>query len=150
MKSDNCSICSWINEIKINPNYLIKELSTGYVVLSKYQYKYYRGYTVFICKRHVGELHELENDFKLSFLKEMSQAAEAVFKAFNPDKLNYEMLGNTEPHLHWHLFPRYKSDPNFKRPIWVVDKQIRQADSTIASLEEIKQLKNRINTFLDK
>lgn len=150
MNANNCGVCSWIDEVKVSPDYLIKELSTGYAVLSKYQYEYYRGYTVFICKQHTGELHELQNDFKLSFLKEMSQVAEAVFKAFNPDKLNYEMLGNTEPHLHWHLFPRYKSDPNFTKPIWVVDKQIRQADSTIISPEEINQLKNRINTFFDR
>lgn len=136
--------------MKSTPDYLIKELTTGYVVLSKYQYKYYQGYTVFICKHHTSELHELENGFKLAFLKEMSQVAEAIFRAFNPDKLNYEMLGNAEPHLHWHLFPRYKSDPNFTKPIWVVDKQIRQADSTIISLEEVKLLKNRINSYLDK
>jgi diadenosine tetraphosphate (Ap4A) HIT family hydrolase len=80
----------------------------------------------------------------------MSQVAEAVFKAFKPDKLNYEMLGNAEPHLHWHIFPRYMSDPNFTRPIWIVDKSIRQADSTIISLKEIKQLKNKISAFLDK
>ena len=150
MPRDNCGICAWIEEAKANPDYLIKELSTGYAVLSKYQHEHYRGYTVFLCKQHVGELHELDNSFKLAFLKEMSQVAEAVFKAFKPDKLNYEMLGNAEPHLHWHLFPRYKSDPNFTRPIWTVDKNIRQADSTMVSLEEIKQLKNKISTFLDK
>lgn len=150
MNTGGCGICAWIDEVKVNPNYLIKELSTGYAVLSKYQYEHYRGYTVFLCKQHVGELHELENNFKLTFLKEMSQVAEAVFKAFKSDKLNYEMLGNTEPHLHWHLFPRYKSDPNFSRPIWTVDKNIRQGDSTIVSLEEIKQLKNKISTFWDK
>lgn len=150
MITNNCGVCSWIDEAKASPDYLIKELTTGYAVLSKYQYRYYQGYTVFICKQHISELHELDSNFRLDFLREMSQVAEAVFKAFNPDKLNYEMLGNTEPHLHWHLFPRYKNDPNFTKPIWVVDKQIRQADSTIVSLEEIKQFKKRINTFLDK
>ena len=148
MKNDNCGICSWINEIKENPDYLVKELSTGYAVLSKYQYEYYKGYTIFLCKRHVGELHELEKSFRTEFLKEMSRVAEAVYKALKPDKLNYELLGNTEPHLHWHIFPRYKEDPNFVRPIWVVDKNIRQADSTITSRTEIRQLKDRINKFL--
>lgn len=148
--ANSCGICSWIDEIKVNPNYLIKELSTGYAVLSKYQYKYHRGYTIFVCKEHATELHQLEERFKLSFLKDMSQIAEAVFKAFNPDKLNYELLGNSEPHLHWHLFPRYKNDPNFSRPIWVVNKEIRQADSTLVSPEEVKKLKKKINRFLDK
>lgn len=149
MNNINCGICSWIGEIKENPDYLIKELSTGYAVLSKYQYEHYRGYTLFLCKQHVGELHELDNNFKLEFLKEMSQVAEAVYKAFKPDKLNYELLGNAEPHLHWHIFPRYKDDPNFIRPIWVVGKDVRQANSTIISKTEIRQLKNRLINFLN-
>ena len=123
-------------------------MSTGYAVLSKYQYKYTKGYTIFLCKQHVNELHDLDDNFKIKFLKEMSQIAEAIFKAFKPDKLNYELLGNTEPHLHWHIFPRYKNDPNFSKPIWVVDKNIRQASSTIISQEEIKQLKNGVITFI--
>lgn len=148
MTNDNCGICAWIEEIKENPDYLIKELSTGYVVLSKYQYKHYKGYTVFLCKQHVGELHELNNNSKLEFLKEMSQVAEAVYKAFKPDKLNYELLGNAEPHLHWHIFPRYKKDPNFKKPIWVVGKNIRQANVTVISKKEIQVLKTKINKYL--
>jgi diadenosine tetraphosphate (Ap4A) HIT family hydrolase len=32
--------------------------------------------------------------------------------------MNYEVLGNTVGHLHWHLFPRYEWDPNPKRPTW--------------------------------
>jgi diadenosine tetraphosphate (Ap4A) HIT family hydrolase len=148
MTQNSCGICSWIDKIKTNPDYLIKELSTGYAVLSKYQYKYTKGYTIFLCKQHVNELHDLDDNFKIKFLKEMSQIAEAIFKAFKPDKLNYELLGNTEPHLHWHIFPRYKNDPNFSKPIWVVDKNIRQASSTIISQEEIKQLKNGVITFI--
>ena len=148
MTQNSCGICSWIDKIKTNPDYLIKELSTGYAVLSKYQYKYTKGYTIFLCKQHVNELHDLDDNFKIKFLKEMSQIAEAIFKAFKPDKLNYELLGNTEPHLHWHIFHRYKNDPNFSKPIWVVDKNIRQASSTIISQEEIKQLKNGVITFI--
>lgn len=148
MSTDNCGICSWITDLKNNPEYLVKELSTGYVVLSKYQYKYFKGYALFLCKQHVSELHELDNDFKMEFLKEMSRVAEAVYMAFKPDKLNYEMLGNAEPHLHWHIFPRFKDDPNFARPIWVIDKNIRQSDSTIISEAEVHQLKDKLSKFI--
>ena len=48
----------------------------------------------------------------------MAQVAEAVFRAFAPRKLNYELLGNSEAHLHWHLFPRYADDPNPLWPVW--------------------------------
>ena len=32
--------------------------------------------------------------------------------------MNYELLGNTVPHLHWHVVPRHDWDLNPKRPIW--------------------------------
>ena len=34
---------------------------------------------------------------------------------FAPVKLNYDVLGNSVPHLHTHLVPRYADDP---RPGW--------------------------------
>src|SRR5206468_9134801 len=39
-------------------------------------------------------------------------------RRLKPRKMNYEALGNTVGHLHWHLFPRYEWDPHPKRPIW--------------------------------
>ena len=64
------------------------------------------------------ELHDLPPDVRSRFLEEMAQVAEAVFRAFAPLKLNYELLGNSVSHLHWHLFPRYADDPNPRWPVW--------------------------------
>ena len=48
----------------------------------------------------------------------MSDVAQAMFRAFSPRKLNYEALGNTVPHLHWWLTPRYVDDSRPRAPIW--------------------------------
>ncbi|HEX9931208.1 MAG TPA: hypothetical protein VGB08_00005, partial [Allosphingosinicella sp.] len=32
-------------------------------------------------------------------------------------KINYEVHGNTIPHLHMHFFPRYRGDPFERGPI---------------------------------
>jgi diadenosine tetraphosphate (Ap4A) HIT family hydrolase len=32
--------------------------------------------------------------------------------------MNYECLGNSSPHLHWHLIPRYIDDPRWGQPVW--------------------------------
>ena len=48
----------------------------------------------------------------------------ALAKTFKPLKMNYFLLGNTDPimdHLHWHIIPRRITDPSPKRPIWEVD-----------------------------
>jgi len=141
--ADSCAICQKVAVIKRNIDpYFVLELTTGYIVLGDYQF--YRGYTLFLCKKHVNELHQLSSNFKHQFLKDMSQVAEAVYKAFRPRKLNYELLGNTEPHLHWHLFPRYKNDPIPQRPIWCIDSSITCSDKVKPTPKQIKHYKAKL------
>jgi diadenosine tetraphosphate (Ap4A) HIT family hydrolase len=138
--TSSCLICDRVRAIRQgdNPSF-VAELSTGYIVLGDFQY--WKGYTLFLYKEHVAELHDLEPEVRLRFLKEMSIVAEAVYRAFSPDKLNYELLGNSEPHLHWHLFPRRKNEPNPQQPVWVVDKTVRYAESVRPSDLELRELK---------
>jgi diadenosine tetraphosphate (Ap4A) HIT family hydrolase len=46
-----------------------------------------------------------------------------VLEATWADRINYEILGNSEPALHAHLFPRYADEPEDKRrmPAWFYD-----------------------------
>lgn len=114
-----------IKAIKEKSNeYFVVELETGYVVFCDHQT--FEGYTLFLCKRNVSELDELDVLFKNKFLYEMSIVAQAVRVVFGPDKLNYELLGNAEPHLHWHIIPRYKNDLAWGHPIWSLSKDQRE------------------------
>lgn len=103
----DCKMCRSLQNVKDDP-YLIMELETGYVILGWFQR--FRGYTVFTCKEHGPELHDLEHNFKIRHLEEMTIVANAICNLFKPDKLNYELLGNGCPHIHWHLYPRRKGD----------------------------------------
>ncbi|RMD59377.1 HIT family protein [Candidatus Parcubacteria bacterium] len=144
-----CKACQRINQIKRGENpYFVAELETGYVVLGDFQF--FRGYTVFICRHHKAELHELPEDFRLQFLKEMSQVAESVFKAFEPERLNYELLGNTSPHLYWHIFPRYAKDPKPQAPVWCIDKAVCCSDDARPSKKELNQLKRDLLSQLER
>ena len=112
-----CGVCERIELTRRGENpFLVEELETGYVVLGDFQR--FDGYTLLLCKRHARELHELDTDFRRLFLEEMALTAEAVYRAFQPDKLNYELLGNGDTHLHWHLIPRYAGDTPAPGPIW--------------------------------
>ncbi|MBI3630874.1 MAG: HIT family protein [Candidatus Sungbacteria bacterium] len=145
---DTCLICERIDLIKKGTNpYVVKELETGYVVIGDHQFC--RGYTLFLCKIHATELHELEPDFRYTFLREMSTVAEAVWRAFHPVKLNYELLGNSDPHLHWHIFPRHHDDPEPRRPIWLIGADIRKAKESEPNPEELINLKNALLGELD-
>lgn len=148
MEQKNCLICERIELIKQNKNpYFIAELETGYAVLADHQY--FRGYCLLLCKEHKTELHELDKSFKLKFLEEMSLLAQAVHKTFKPRKLNYELLGNTDNHLHWHIFPRYESEPNPNLTVWVVDKSIRYSEQFIPNEQTRQKLIADIRQNLD-
>lgn len=114
--SDPCEICKRIAHFTPDNPYFVAELETGYIALGDYQI--YRGYTVFVAKQCVAELHLLSPETRTKFLEEMATVAEAVCRAFSPRKLNYELLGNSVTHLHWHLFPRHNDDPNPAWPVW--------------------------------
>ncbi len=74
----------------------------------------------------------------------MALVAEAVYHSFEPRKLNYELLGNTDNHMHWHLFPRYKDDPDPKRAVWVIDRSIRSSENVKPSTEDLEKLRNTL------
>ena len=68
-------------------------------------------------KQHVVEPYELTPDQRTAFFSDVLAVARAVDGLFRPVKLNYEIHGNTIPHLHVHLFPRYVDDPFEGGPI---------------------------------
>jgi diadenosine tetraphosphate (Ap4A) HIT family hydrolase len=112
-----CDICARNARTERHENpFSVARTTTGYVNLADVQY--HEGYTIFSAKRCVNELHELPGDERDTYLREMAVVAEAVFRSFGPQKLNYELLGNGVPHLHWHLFPRHADDAHPWGPVW--------------------------------
>ncbi|MBR5806645.1 MAG: HIT family protein [Oscillospiraceae bacterium] len=145
-----CMVCDRIELTKAGKNpYFVRELETGYVVIGDYQRFY--GYTVFICKQHASELFQLENDFKMKYLEEMSLVAECVYKAFPCDKIHYELLGvGSGVHMHWHIFPRREGDSPVKGPVWKVPKEEMYSEKYKPSTEQLAEMKEILGKELDK
>lgn len=149
-----CLICDRIALIKESKNpFFVCELETGYVVLGDHQR--FRGYTLFLCKEHVSELHQLPYDFKTKYLEEMTLVAQAVFNVYKPDKMNYELLGNGASHVHWHLFPRYHGDlgkygNDGKGPVWWLPKEEMWAPEYSPSEVELKEKVERLKKEIDR
>ena len=146
-----CLICERIGQIERGENpYFVCALSTGYVVLGDHQR--FQGYTLFLCKRHVTELYQLPWGFRTRFLQEMSLVAEAVAAVYHPEKMNYELLGNGDTHLHWHLFPRVSGDTPQPGPVWWLPREEMWNDAYRPSREQLaertKQLREEIERRL--
>lgn len=112
----------------------------------------FQGYTLFLCKRHVTELYQLPWGFRTRFLQEMSLVAEAVAAVYHPEKMNYELLGNGDTHLHWHLFPRVSGDTPQPGPVWWLPREEMWNDAYRPSREQLaaktKQLREEIERRL--
>jgi diadenosine tetraphosphate (Ap4A) HIT family hydrolase len=113
-----CGICAMIDRIKAGafPDF-IAELKNCYVILGDQQF--YRGYCVLFAKLHATELYLMPADDARLLFDEMRVVAEAIAAVVKPWKMNYECLGNSEPHVHWHLLPRYETDEMRHGPIWL-------------------------------
>ena len=113
-----CGICAIIDRIKAGAfRDIIAELKSCYVILGDQQL--YRGYCVLLAKLHATELYLMPADSARLLSDEMRLVAEAIAVVVKPWKMNYECLGNSEPHVHWHLLPRYETDEMRHGPIWL-------------------------------
>ncbi len=143
-----CFICDRIQMIKDGSNpYFVKELETGYVVMGDYQQ--FRGYTLFLFKEHISELFHLDEEVRSTYLKEMTMVAEAVYNVFQPDKLNYELLGNSDAHLCWHLFPRRQGDTPIPGPVWYISKEDMFNQCKFPSKRDLAYMKTALAAELD-
>lgn len=108
-----CPMCRrWEDDADLR----IAEFEHSYLILNRDQF--FPGYCLLFSKSHQTELFHLDKTVRLGMMEEVNRAAAALAACFNPDKLNYELLGNMVPHIHWHLVPRFRHDPLWPRPIW--------------------------------
>jgi diadenosine tetraphosphate (Ap4A) HIT family hydrolase len=76
------------------------------------------GWSMLILKKHATELFELTSEERAAAMEEVARAAKVLKEVTSAKKMNLELLGNQEPHVHWHIVPRHEGDPGWNRPIW--------------------------------
>lgn len=109
----NCPMCTkWADDVDLQ----IAEFDHTYIILNRDQF--FPGYCFVFTKAHVTELFHLEQSHRATIMEEVSTVAQALYSVFQPTKINYELLGNMVPHMHWHVVPRFATEPLWPRPIW--------------------------------
>lgn len=116
--NSGCGICALI-ERAASGNFadFVAELPQSWVILGDAQF--YRGYCVMLAKQHVTEFHLMTPGDARALFEEMTALGRAIANVVKPLKLNYECLGNLEPHVHWHIFPRQAGDARRREPVWL-------------------------------
>ncbi|MGA7934110.1 MAG: HIT family protein [Kovacikia sp.] len=113
-----CLICNRVSQCQTGQNpYFIHEFEHSLFVVGDHQF--HPGYSLILLKQHVRELHELDPSVQIALFQELMTATAAIVHTFRPWKMNHACYGNAEPHIHWHLFPRYHSDPDCDNHPWL-------------------------------
>jgi diadenosine tetraphosphate (Ap4A) HIT family hydrolase len=100
---------------------LIHRVESGWVVLGDVQFL--PGYCLLLPDPVVANLNSLDSAQRKVFLWEMSVVGDVILELTGATRINYEMIGNVEPALHAHIFPRYENEPaELKlKPVWFYD-----------------------------
>ena len=104
-----------------------------------------RGYTIaFFRGRHVVEPTELTDDEAQRFWRELLIVSRAIESEYSPVKMNLMLLGNTMPHLHAHLIPRFIDDQDAGGPprFMIATSDRRQLDDSeyMQQVEALRRL----------
>lgn len=115
MMDPTCKACqgSWPRE-----DHFIADLGLSKAYLHEDQF--FPGWTVIVFKRHATELFQLAPTERIQLMEEVSRVAKTLAQIYEAKKINYELLGNQLPHIHWHVIPRMATDPAPLEPVWRV------------------------------
>ena len=119
----------------------IMQLETSWVLVSPDDPV--RGYACLVFARHAVELHELSESEGAAFMRDLRRLSGAVAATCQPVKMNYEVHGNTAPHLHVHVFPRYRGDQFEGGPI-----DPRLAKRPVYAAGEFERFRERLEAAL--
>jgi diadenosine tetraphosphate (Ap4A) HIT family hydrolase len=111
LTAEGCPICR-----SGGPDNMLAELESSWLAMGDEQATLLGSCALF-CKRHVVELHELGPEDAAAFMRDIQRVSRALQAVTGAIKMNYEIHGNTIPHLHVHFFPRYEGDPFEGKPI---------------------------------
>ena len=73
----------------------------------------YRGHVIVVVKGHHEDIGAMSAKEGAALYAEMTRVAAAVRRACEADHMNYFSQGNVVRHVHWHIYPRFRDDPNW-------------------------------------
>jgi diadenosine tetraphosphate (Ap4A) HIT family hydrolase len=107
VSTDPCPFCS------IPDDRIVGRLGTAFAIRDGFPVS--PGHTLIIPRRHIGSLFGIPGSDLLDLLQLLAQTKAALDREFGPDGYNIGVndgaaAGQTVPHLHIHLIPRYQGD----------------------------------------
>jgi len=103
----------------------------------------YKGRCVVAYKCHKSEIFNLNDEERSLYMKDVARVADALNKAFSPDKINYGAYADKMTHLHFHIVPKYENGPT-----WGGTFEMTPKNKVLLKDEEYNLLINKIKENL--
>ena len=128
---------------------LIARMPSGFAVMGDSQYL--PGYCLLLAYPEVNHLHDLPVDRRAQYLTDMGLLGEALMAATGCLRVNYAILGNLDPFLHAHVWPRYTWEDDRYRlaPPSDYPADYRDAPERLYSAEKHGELQKAIALHLE-
>ena len=137
----DCFYCNAEHEGRKAIMFKVGEMKAGTLYLFKDQA--HKGRCVLALKDHKKELCECEPQELADFTADLARASGAVKELWGCTKLNLASFGDSNPHLHFHIVPKYEGGFEFggnflitnPDPVYLTDAEYQ---------EMIEALKNKL------
>ncbi|MFI4999430.1 MAG: hypothetical protein ACHQK9_06080 [Reyranellales bacterium] len=93
--------------------FVICRMKSGWLVIGDVQPL--PGYCVLLADPVVESINALDVAQRTQYSLDAIRAGDAVLAVTDAYRINYETLSNSEPALHTHIIPRYRTEPDDKR-----------------------------------
>ena len=125
---------------------LICKMKSGWLVLADMQYL--QGYCILLPDPVVSSINDLKPEKRADFLLDMATAGDALMTVPGVSRINYAIMGNSDPFLHAHIVPRYSDEPEeyLHNQPWSYPEEVMSAQR-LGMMERnvlIRDLKNQI------
>lgn len=106
----------------------------------------YLGHLMIDLKRHVPTLGDMNMDEAMAFGKIMARVSKVLMETEKAEHIYSLVSGNSVPHLHMHLVPRY---PNTPKQYWGPNEVYDWKDAPMGDNDEVIELCTRIINYLE-
>lgn len=101
--------CKFCGGAELRPDLIaVGEMPGGRLYLHRDQT--HPGRLLLASRRHVKKITDLTPEEYAALMDSVYQAAQALTRLYQPDKINYLVFGDTGTHLHVHIVPKYQGE----------------------------------------
>lgn len=106
-----CFYCDAHNENREALMIEVGKMKAGTLYLFKDQV--HKGRCVLAFGEHVRELYECSEQARHDYMDDVAAASKAISELWGCTKINIGSYGDTNPHLHFHIVPKYEGGAEF-------------------------------------